>query len=272
MAESPITDIGPWSEIKIEIIEKYAKAYSQILAKNPSISEHAYIDAFSGAGEHRSRSSGEMVKGSPLVALGVEPRFKRYHFIDIHKERLAYLQNLAQDRTDVTLHEGDCNEILVRDVFPLIQYTKRKRALCLIDPYGLDLDWTVIQSAGASRTIEIFLNFPVMHINRNVLRKDQKAVSESEAQRFTRLWGDESWREVAYDDGSGDLFGYQHRKPHEAYVKAFRERLKKVAGFKFVPEPLAMRNSRNAVVYYLFFASRNSTGGKIVEEIFGKYR
>jgi len=39
-------------------------------------------------------------------------------------------------------------------------------------------------------------------------------------------------------------------------VDAFRGRLKSAAGFKFVPDPVPMRNSANADVYYLFFASQ----------------
>jgi len=55
-------------------------------------------------------------------------------------------------------------------------------------------------------------------------------------------------------------------------IEAFRDRLKKVAGFKFVPDPIPMRNSKGAVIYYLFFASPNKTGATIVSEIFDKYR
>jgi len=33
-----------------------------------------------------------------------------------------------------------------------------------------------------------------------------------------------------------------------------------------------MRNSTNAVVYYLFFASPKETGAKIVTDIFARYR
>jgi len=33
-----------------------------------------------------------------------------------------------------------------------------------------------------------------------------------------------------------------------------------------------MRNSKGATVYYLFFASQNKVGAKIVEEIFNQYR
>jgi three-Cys-motif partner protein len=55
-------------------------------------------------------------------------------------------------------------------------------------------------------------------------------------------------------------------------VAAFRDRLKTVAGFKYVPDPMPMRNSKGAVIYYLFFASPNRSGGKIVQDIFNKYR
>jgi len=33
-----------------------------------------------------------------------------------------------------------------------------------------------------------------------------------------------------------------------------------------------MRNSKGAVVYYLYFASQNDTGNKIVTDIFNTYR
>jgi hypothetical protein len=47
--------------------------------------------------------------------------------------------------------------------------------------------------------------------------------------------------------------------------------LRKIAGFKKVPEPLAMRNSRGSTVYYLFFASQKGTAEDIVKYIFEKF-
>ncbi|MEW5981110.1 MAG: hypothetical protein AB1806_01920 [Acidobacteriota bacterium] len=55
-------------------------------------------------------------------------------------------------------------------------------------------------------------------------------------------------------------------------VDAFARRLKSVAGFEFVLNPLPMRNSVNAIVYYLFFASQQPVAAKIVRDIFDKYR
>ena len=55
-------------------------------------------------------------------------------------------------------------------------------------------------------------------------------------------------------------------------AEAFRKRLIKAAGFRNVPEPIAMRNTQNAVVYYLFFASHKPVAAGIVKDIFKKYK
>jgi hypothetical protein len=69
------------------------------------------------------------------------------------------------------------------------------------------------------------------------------------------------------------LFGYMEEKAgNDAVISAYRGRLQKVGGFKYVPEPIPMRNSKGATIYYLFFASQNQTGNKIAESVFKKYR
>jgi hypothetical protein len=45
-----------------------------------------------------------------------------------------------------------------------------------------------------------------------------------------------------------------------------------VAGFKYVPEPVPMRNSNSAILYYLFFAAQKETAENIVVDILNKYR
>jgi hypothetical protein len=55
---------------------------------------------------------------------------------------------------------------------------------------------------------------------------------------------------------------------NSAIVAAFRERLRTVAGFAHVPEPIPMRNSKNAVIYYLFFASQYAVAAKVASSVF----
>ena len=64
----------------------------------------------------------------------------------------------------------------------------------------------------------------------------------------------------------------EEKDTNESVVEAYCKRLKDVAGFKFVPKPLPMCNTRGAVVYYLLFASPNAIGSRIAEHIFNKYR
>ena len=156
-------EIGYWSEIKLEIVKEYARAYSTILTaqKNPSL-HHIYIDAFAGAGIHLKKTTQEFVLGSPLNALRVKPPFQQHHLIDIKQEKIAQLRRLIGDRSDVFLYQGDCNKILLEEVFPLVKFEQFRRGLCILDPYGMNLDWKVIFAAGQMKTLDIFLNFPVM--------------------------------------------------------------------------------------------------------------
>ena len=264
-------EIGYWSEVKLEIVSKYAQAYSIILSKQRHIRRYLYIDAFAGAGTHISKKTGQFVPGSPTNALLVNPPFPELHFIDLNGGRAAELRKLAGDRADVRVYEGDCNNILQDKVFPRCRYSDYSRALCLLDPYGLHLNWSVMAAAGRMKSIEIFLNFPVMDMNMNVLWRDPDKVSLDQAQRMDTFWGDDSWRKAAYS-ADGNLFGFLEKTDNDAIAEAFRIRLHDLAEFRYVPTPMPMRNTKGAVVYYLFFASPNKTGGKIVKEIFEKYK
>jgi three-Cys-motif partner protein len=267
--ELRIDEIGYWSEIKLAILEKYAKPYNQILLKHKL--RPIYIDGFAGAGHHIARGTTRIVDGSPVRALKVEPPFESFHFVDSDKSRVEQLAKLSTGRANVRVYHGDCNDVLVNQVFPQVNYTKRQRALCILDPYGLQLDWETIRIAGQSRVIEIFLNFPVMDMNRNVFWRDYEGVHPSHLERMVRFWGDDSWKSAAYQTTKG-LFGdMEERTSNEAVSEAFRKRLIEVAGFAQVPRPIPMRNSRGAIVYYLFFAAQNEIANKIVKDLFGDY-
>lgn len=269
-------EIGRWSELKLEIVEKYGAAYTTAFAgqRGRGLVKY-YIDAFSGAGVHISKQTGQQIEGSPARALKVRPPFDHFYFIDMNAEKTAYLSNLCRNRTDVDTVTDDASLYLTQRLLPTIQYEKFNRALCLLDPYGLHLDWEVMRQAGQSRAVDMFLNFPVMDMNRNAIWRNPERAPQGGIERMTRFWGDDSWRLAAYADSAQyQLFSAPDRvkQDNDAIVAAFRERLKEVAGFDFVPEPLPMKNSNNAVVYYLFLASPKAVAEKIIDEIFARYR
>jgi len=264
-----IDEIGYWSEIKLSILNDYARPYNQILHAHHL--KTIYIDGFAGAGHHRAKGSGRIIDGSPTLALNAEPPFDQLHFVDTNAARVRELNRLANGRSNVRVHHGDCNQILLDDVFPKIRFGNYERALCILDPYGLHLDWQVIEAAGKSQAVEIFLNFPVMDMNMNVFWANPDRVTSSSQERMTRFWGDETWREAAYGQVQG-LFGdMQEKKSIDHVVAAFRSRLQKTAGFQYIPEPMPMRNTKGAIVYFLFFAARERTADKIIKDIFRKH-
>jgi three-Cys-motif partner protein len=268
-------EIGIWSEVKLAIVKEYASAYAKILDKNrrefiPSL-RWLYIDAFAGPGVHVSKTTGQFVDGSPLIALKTTPPFSEYHFIDSDKSRADQLRTMANLRNDVHIYGEDCNEVLLRDVFPRAKYSDYRRALCLLDPYNINLKWEVIETAGQMGSIELFLNFMIMDINRNALRKNRDSALQSKIDQLTALWGDGSWEDAAFSS-AGKLFVDPTKVSNEEFELAWRERLKTKAKFKFVSEPLPMKTRTNSVIYYLYFASQKPVAAGIVEDIFNKYR
>ena len=265
-------EIGYWSELKLEIVEKYGSAYTKAFVKFPDLKKY-YIDGFSGAGMHVSKTTGASIEGSPARALKITPPFDGFCFIDLNSDKTDYLKGVCGGRPDVDIHTGDSNAYLTTRVLPAIQYEKYTRALCLLDPYALDLDWQVILQAGQSQAVDLLLNFPVMDMNRNAIWRDPEKVPKVGIERMNRFWGDESWRAAAYGEAQQrSLFGPEIVKQgNEEIVAAFRDRLKKVAGFGYVADPLPMRNSKNAIVYYLFLASPKAVAEKIIRDIFRKY-
>jgi three-Cys-motif partner protein len=159
-----------------------------------------------------------------LNALAVTPLFREVHLIDLNGGRVQELRKAVGSRKDVFVHEGDANKVLLSDVFPRCRYEEYSRALCLLDPYALNVDWEVLQIAGQMKTIEVFYNFMIMDANMNVLWHNPDKVADSQSARMDKVWGDRSWREAAYRKEPG-LFGDMEEKAgNEAYA-AERPRL-----------------------------------------------
>jgi three-Cys-motif partner protein len=273
IANAKLDEIGIWSEIKIAILREYACAFTRILKTKAWCKGCCYIDAFAGAGMHISKTTREMVPGSPLNALLVEPRFDRIVLIDLDAEKVESLKTLCGNDERVEILPGDCNKVLVDKVVPSISYSSYWRGLCVLDPYGIHgkpLQWQTIQQLADLGTVDIFLNFPLMDINRNTLRSRLANADDADIVAFNAFWGCDDWKDLMYQS---DLFGDLDKiGNNEKLASAFQKRLKTVAGFEFVPEPILMRNSKGGPLYFLYFASHQSVAQRVVLDIFKKHR
>ena len=275
---SELESIGVWTEIKLQIIREYAAAYTTILKEKEWCRGYAFIDAFAGPGEFIAGEDRErLISGSPKNALNIPNKFTESHFIDIDQFKIERLRELIADQPEaktVHLHLGDANKILPSEILPLFQYGSYKRGLCILDPYGLDIEWTTIEAIARARTMDVFLNFPLMDINRNAALKILETSNPQEGTRLTKVWDDESWKDLAYIE-QGGLFSssvlIKKGEGNETLKRGFRERLQRVAGFEFVPEPILMTNKVGGHLYFLFFASHQPIARKIAEDILRKW-
>ena len=269
--------IGLWTEIKLHIIREYAAAYTTILKAQKWCQGYAYIDAFAGGGEFVSKDNRDrLITGSPLNALNIHNRFTEYHFIDIDPSKIERLRALTADRPEfkrIHFYTGDANVVLRQDILSRFQYSSFKRALCIVDPYGVDIEWTTIMAIAQARTMDVYLNFPLMDINRNAARKIIEVADPQEGSRLTKIWGDESWKDLAYAE-QALLFGDRiliKIRGNETLKQGFLKRLKGVAGFTHVPEPILMTNQTGGPLYFLFFASHQPVAQNIARDIFKKW-
>lgn len=267
-------EIGEWTRIKLDIIEQYAVPYAQIMSKQ--MLKFYYIDAFSGAGIHIDRETGADIDGSPLRILRGNIPFDKYYFIDLDSKKADFLGNYCEknfpDRK-IEVRQGDCNEI-IEDIVSGMEYKNYERVFCLLDPYGLHLNWEIIEMMGKKNIVDLILNFPIMDMNRNAIWHDYKKVPEQDRNRMTQFWGDESWFDTAYSPSlQSDIFNSNpvYKQSNEVITNAFQKRLKNVAGFKHVPKPIPLKISNGSTIYYLFFASQNATANRIAKSIFTKY-
>jgi len=265
--------IGKWSLEKLELLHKYLAGYLKVLAKQAWCRGYEYIDAFAGTGKPKTKDEQEYVDGSPRIALGLTPSFTQYHFIEQADWRVKKLEKLRGEfpTHGITIYHGDCNKILREQILPQLSYSSKKRAIAFIDPFGMQFEWETMEYLAQTKTVEVLLNFPVMAINRGVLRKHPEMISKASRERLDRFWGTKDWMVDLYME-ERTLFGMETvKRPHSGkeFGYAFKKRLGEI--FRYCSIPILMTNSKKTPLYCMLFAGHNATGKRIAEDIFIKY-
>jgi three-Cys-motif partner protein len=248
-------------------LQKYAGAFATITQAHRFTK--VYVDGFAGSGLYEDRDTRELVHGSALRALQVQPPFDELHLVELDPKRAQSLRGKADDRR-VHVYQGNCNALVPGILRKHVRYDRYERALCLLDPFGLQLKWDVVLAAAKTNAADVLINLPIEAINRNVLRRRGARTATGAEASMTQFWGDESWRnELRRPSPQLHLFDEEHHQKvaNEQVAQAYVDRLRNVAGFKCVARPIPMKNSRNAVVYYLVFGSHKDVAVKVMNDI-----
>ena len=258
---------GPWTQVKIDALQKYLSAYTTAL-KNTGF-HLIYVDGFAGTGYRNVKQEQDLLNaeaeiafaGSAAVALNTTPAFDRFVFVEEKRNRIAALESLRAEHSDknIVIREDDANEV-VRELCATTNWREGKgiRAVLFLDPYGLSVEWNTLVAVANTKAIDLWYLFSISGLYRQAARNIEK-VNEEKAAAIDRVLGTNEWREAFYKPPKqGVLFGTGATGERTANVAALerfvKARLESIFPAVAVPLPLPKSGTQ---LFSLFFAVSN---------------
>ncbi len=255
----PVQCVGEWAHHdKHTYLSRYIHATRQARQRYLVPGDHGppggagFIDLFGGPGKVRIRDSGEIHDGSPLIAVAHrEAPFSKIVVCDLEPENAAALNSRTRaESARVEVVECDSNARAEE----LVQRLPRLGLnLALIDPFKLDpLRFTTIEHLARCPRMDLIVNFPTQDATRNIgrlLDKDNDVLAEA--------LGTDSWRSRVRDPSAAAVI----------LVNIFVEQLERLGYTGKRNRSISVKNSKNAELYRLVFASKNPLGDKIWDDI-----
>jgi three-Cys-motif partner protein len=265
---------GNWTESKMEIVVSYAKAYLTIM-KSQTWAKTLYFDGFAGSGIIDTDKSDEVQKGTALRILDLEDphKFDIYYFVELnenHKNELEKRVNENYFGRNAHVVRADCNEKLL-SMSKFLRENKNYRALTFIDPYGMSVDWSSIESL-KGLGVDLWILVPTgMGVAR--MLKNNGDISDSwftKLEKFLGITREEITNHFYKKTVVNTLFGEESLTIKEANTvqkvgELYKERLNTI--FKFTSESFVMKNSTNSIMYHFMMATNNPNALKIANDV-----
>jgi three-Cys-motif partner protein len=239
-------EVGPWTKEKLRILAQYLPVYLQATTKAV---ERIYVDGFAGPGTNRIESTGEIVEGSPLIALGARSTnrtaFDRLFYIERDRKTASELREALSSRDSTgraKVIEGDVNVELPKLVREL---PKRSPTFVFLDTEGIEPRWETLSAIAPWQT-ELLINFPLgMAINRN-----------PNSRKVMDYFGTDEWRPIWQSAETGRL-----RRLLDFYKGRLRD-----LGWRYTTDidPLITATGGQQL-YYLIFVSKIEPGKRIMK-------
>ena len=278
---------GKWTLQKAEIFMKYVPAYLTIM--DSKIKEYnanwkiMYFDAFVGSGTVLKQNEQELIESVAIQIVEIqEPRgFDMYYLVEKNPTKAQELRNKLNEKfpsikkqihvvdTDGNSKIGNLAEFMIAN--------KEYKTLAFIDPFGLQVEWKMLEKL-EGLSIDMWILLPTgMGIGR-MLKKNGKLEESwlSKIESSLGLSKEEIETEFYQKSEQVSMFETDETeliKKHNAIdivINRYKTNLKKI--FKEVSEPFVMKNSRNSLMYHFILCSNNKTAVKIANDIVKKYK
>lgn len=282
MAKAPQRFGGAWTLRKLDIFGNYISAYRTIFDKNERARylKTIYVDAFAGSGSFipntkidngdLTESTQALVDGSTRIALNHTPGFDEYVFVELNKVKAQALEELRGEfphhADKIKVERGDANDVLTR--FCSDRDWQKTRAVVFLDPFGMQVDWNVVEALGATKAVDLWYLFPIGTMNRLLTKDGQRPDAWSD--KLTKILGTPDWETAFYAPlPQQGLFSEQVEHGKNANwdsMSAFVvERL--AQAFGSVVQPILLKNSQNTPLFMLCFACANLKGAEVASRI-----
>lgn len=259
---------GPWTIEKLKILEKYLDAYTTALKKQPF--KLMYLDAFAGTGyvnlsgeeEQANQDAQSFIRGSATRAIDVvDKSFDELIFVEKDRERCRELKKLKNQHPDrkIRIENSEANDFLRN----LEKDWKRWRGVLFLDPFATEVEWSTLETIAEFHALDTWILFPVFAISRMLpkLRRPDD-ITPGWATKLTKVFGDESWREL-YSAAPALFEGMDiHTRQHgvDELLEIYKKKLTALFGKRFLQESRTLRNSNNAALFEFLFCVGNEKG------------
>ena len=287
---------GNWTESKLDAFAKYVNAYLTIMNKYRDWYswELIYFDGFAGSGNRNTTNEtsellNDLFKEESIniqdlnvyhgaaerVLKIIQRGFDYYYFIekDIDsvrslKEKLS-IYNIPQRRLEFRCDDANSQLILFAEA---MKRNPKRKALVLLDPFGMQVEWNVIKQLEETNT-DLWILIPTGVIVNRLLCKNGTLQYPEKLTSFFGL--DEDYlRNFFYKkEIEQTIFGEietinKVSKPIQKIAELYIQQLKSI--FPYVTEkPLVLYNSKNNPIFHFAFASNNKNAVKIAKSIIG---
>jgi three-Cys-motif partner protein len=243
-------DVGSWTAEKYRQLQLYAHLFTKgMKGKWTSLT---YFEMYAGSGQSRAEGTGEILLGSPLIALSLDVQFDHYVFCEKNQAKLAALRVRVNKRfpdANVTFIHCDCDDpsFQIGDAIPT-----RTLTLCFVDPYSIDIHFNTIRSLAHNRSID----FLCLLASRMDAGRNPHNYTKEECKKIDLLLDSETWRDD-WERYKGGLA----REPNlgDFICKQFSQ---KMEGLGYMPTELhemrSIKTDGGVLIYHLALFSKHS--------------
>lgn len=283
---------GGWTQKKLVALEKYLRAYVQIMKDRRF--HYEYIDAFAGTGWYEEEKSEiaplferqdeseplRFLDGSARIALRITPPFMQYTFIEKLQSRATELENLKQEFPQladrIQIHVAEANAF-IQNICSVDWRKASRRAVMFLDPFGMQVEWKTIVAVANTKAIDLWLLFPHgIAINRMLARDGR--IPDSWRKRLDAMFGGEDWFDNFYRRKTeSTLFGNEDTLQKTGDFKAIGSYFVRKLELLFAgvaQKPLELVNTSGSPLFLLCFAAGNPKGAptavKIAQDILSR--